>query len=143
MKIRITANDDTVKKLVYQTKKWFDKIQQIDKKAIVYAFRDKQPTSALMHSGEIPNDFAVFGNFFAGTKISEDEGWSWATIWLGHEVPVANIKESMNPWSRKSMTWMFAKHLQEKDTFKEYFLLRSTVTTDAQALHKTVTNKGK
>lgn len=138
LKIRITANDDAVKELTKQTKKWFDKIQQIDKKAIVYAFRDKTPSTALMNSGEIPNDYAVYNNFFAGTKTSEDEGWSWATIWLGHEIPVASIKQSMESWSRKSMTWMFAKHLQEKDTVKEYFLLWSTNTIDPEELHKTV-----
>ena len=138
LKIRITANDDAVKELTKQTKKWLDKVQQIDKKAIVYAFRDKTPTSALMNSGEIPNDYTVYNNFFAGTKTSEEEGWSWATIWLGHEVPVATIKQSMEPWSRKSMTWMFAKHLQEKDTVKEYFLLWSTNTIDTDNLHQTV-----
>lgn len=68
LKIRITANDDAVKKLIKQTKKWFDKAQQIDKKAIVYAFRDKTPTSALMSSSEIPNDFAVYGNFWLALK---------------------------------------------------------------------------
>ena len=79
-------------------------MQQIDKKAIVYDFQDKVPTSALMHSGEVPDDYTVFTNFFAGTKTTEAAGWSWATIWLGHDVPVTSIKESMDACSRKSMT---------------------------------------
>lgn len=104
LKIRNTSNEGAIQELVKQTRKWFDKMQQIDKKAIIYAFRDKTSTSALMSSSEIPDDYAVYGNFFAGTKTSEEAGWSWATIWLGHDIPVSSIKDSMDAWSRKSMT---------------------------------------
>ena len=93
-----------------------------------------------MYSGEVHDDYAVFSNFFAGTKTTEDAGWSWATTWLGHVIPVTSIKESMDAWSRKSMTWMFAKHLQEKDTVKEYSIMWSTGTTDTKVLYKNITD---
>ena len=138
LKIRINKNEDSVKELFSQTKKWFDKLQQVDKRAIVYAYNDKEPTSALMSSTELPDDYAVYKNFFSGTKTQEEEGWTWATIWLGHDMPLESLLESMGKWSRKTMTWMFAKHLQEKDTVKEYFLLWSTGNLDAKLLHKNV-----
>ena len=43
LKIRINKNEDSVKELFSQTKKWFDKLQQVDKRAIVYAYNDKEP----------------------------------------------------------------------------------------------------
>lgn len=138
LKIRINNNEDAVKELFSQTKKWFDKLQQVDKRGIVYAYQDKTPSSALMTSSELPDDYAVYKNFFQGTKTQEEAGWTWATIWLGHDTPVASLLDSMGKWSRKTMTWMFAKHLQEKDTVKEYFLLWSTSILDTTALHKVV-----
>lgn len=123
LKIRINNNEDSVKELFSQTKKWFDKLQQVDKRGIVYAYQDKDPSSALMNSSDLPDDYAVYKNFFQGTRTQEEAGWTWATIWLGHDVPVESLIDSMSKWSRKTMTWMFVEHLQEKDTVKEYFFI--------------------
>ena len=139
LKIKIKANEDGFDELMKQTAKFFEQMQKTDKTSIVYGFRDKTPTHALMSPKDIPDSLITFREFFLGAQPRTEDGHAWATVWIGHDKDSAEIIETMKFWSKLSNSWMFKKALQEKNTVRDYFLLWSTEKMDTAFLHKVTT----
>ena len=124
-----------MEELINSANRWFTNIQMVDPAIVVYGFKDSKPTHGLAKPSDIPSGIVAFKEFFLGANPSNNEGFAWAQIWIGHALEVDDIYANFKFWLKKNETAMYHKKLQQKHTVRDYFLLWSTAEMCPKKLH--------
>jgi len=140
-KIKVQASNNSMQELLKKTQAWFRHLRQTDETAIIYPFKDTDPTSALASPDEIPDSLAPYRNFFNNATPREAEGHVWINMHIGHTESNDEILREMGNYKNSTDTFTYVKKLQTRYVAKEYFLLWSTDYIDTNALVKAVQNK--
>ena len=139
MKIYIPANENAMVTLKKQMGLLFAQLQSIDSKTIIYGFKDDYPTHALREPKDVPDNIMTFREFIIGASLREEEGFTWATTWIGHDKPISDLFTNMKYWSKLKRSLIFEKALQVKYSVRDYFLSWSHGKMDKKTLHTAMT----
>ena len=71
-----------------------------------------------------------------GANSRPDEGFVWASVWLGHALEADDLYSNFKFWLKKNETSMYKKKLQEKNKVRDYFLLWSTQAMCEKQMHE-------
>ena len=133
-KVKVKSSSNGMEELHKKTKQWYNYLRQVDETAIIYPFKDVNPTTALLSIENIPDSLAPFRNYFHQANPRSTEGHVWINMHVGHTEPVQDILREMGNYKNDTDTYTYAKKLQTRYVAKEYFLLWSTDYIDVAKL---------
>jgi len=113
---------------------WFKQMRSVDDSIVIYDYRDKQPTRCIHKTKQVPSDISHFKHYFANANPLPKGGAVWINLWIGHTDSADNIKANMSDWDSSNGCATYIKQLQKKHTVKEFWLMWSTINTDAETL---------
>ena len=134
VKLQIKKSTDPMNELLTKSKQWFDYLRTVDETAILYPYKDTEPTTARMSSSSIPDSLAPFKNYFQQASLRLTEGHTWINVYVGHTESSDDIVREMVNYKNDTNTFTFVKKLQAKYVSKEYFLIWSTDYIDVDKL---------
>ena len=126
IKFKVNESTNPANELMSTANAWFTALQSVDPLAIVYGFKDLEPTHGILRPTDIPKGIVSSKEYYMGANPRPDEGFVWASVWLGHALDADDLYSNFKFWLKKNETFMYKKKLQEKNTVRDYFLLWST-----------------
>ena len=110
-KISVKASPNPMEELLRQTKLWFDELRSIDSTAIIYAYKDKKPASALFSASDIPDSIGPYRNCFNNASLRSTAGHVWLNMYIGHTLANEKILKQMKEFRDRPDSWTFVKKI--------------------------------
>ena len=133
--VTIPPSKEPDKCLSLHLKKWFNKMQEIDKKFIVISWKtDEGPRSPIKEAKNIPTSMSKIRVYFTRAQVKTSGGKVYMDAFVQHTVPMKELRGDSEWFLEENKMAMYKKQLQVEETSQQGWLLYSTQALDNGAL---------
>ena len=125
------------KKLCLQTQKWFEKMQEIDRKIMLVPWKAAdQRKSLIKNMDKIPSQMSQFRVYFSRAKAKSEGGAVYVDVHVQHSLLIDDIKDDAEWMLKENNMGIFNKTPQVESTTQMEWLLYFNKSLDHNLLAK-------
>lgn len=137
--VNTQSSKEPDKCLALVLQKWFNKMQELDKKFTVISWRKGDgPRFPIKEAKSIPNVISKLRIYFHRIQARSAGGRVFADVFVHHSIPMDDLKGDMEWFLKENQMAIYKKQLQVEETAQLGWLLYSTQALDNDTLSKAI-----